>query len=156
MWVVLTAVGVTVAVLLVLAVGCAGFYKRYRERARLRLARELLHRRREWLEAEFLTKASASGQPRRFVWENCEFDNAFSLARDRHSGQLRALVGVTIALAPIDEDRADGLETAVSQREATAVFHFDGTQWMTDGRAVFNLNPAETIQRYSHELELVE
>ena len=29
-------------------------------------------------------------------------------------------------------------------------------QWTTDGRAVFNLSPTETIRRYSHELELVE
>ena len=97
-----------------------------------------------------------SGQPRSLVWENCEFDDAVSLVRDRQSGQLRALVGVTIALAPIDDDRADSVETEVCQREATAVFHFDGSQWTTDGRAVFNLNPAETIQRYSHELEVVE
>jgi hypothetical protein len=32
----------------------------------------------------------------------------------------------------------------------------DGRQWEPDGRAFFNLNPAETIARYEHELETVD
>ena len=47
-----------------------------------------------------------------------------------------------------------GSET--THRAATSVFRFDGLRWTTDGRAVFNLNPEETIRRYRHELELAE
>jgi hypothetical protein len=124
------------------------------QRARLRLAKVLFRRRREWLEAEFLSMASASGKPRSLLWTSCEFEDSVSFARDRSTGQIRALVGVTIGLASTDGFVAFDGEPA--QREATAVFHFDGQRWMTDGRAVFNLNPEETIRRFRHELELAE
>jgi hypothetical protein len=145
-----------VAAGLIVVAGFAAYYKRHQDRARLRLAKNLLHLRREWLEAEFLSLASASGKPRSLVWAGCEFDDAVALARDRQSGQLRALVGVTITLAPSDADPLEDPDAELSQREATAVFHFDGAQWTTDGHAVFNLSPTETIRRFSHELELVE
>ena len=156
MWGSWTIAAVVVATGFGVAFEFAAYHKRRLHRARLRLAKELLHRRREWLEAEFLSLASASGKPRSLVWAGCEFEDSVAFARDRHSGQLRALVGVTITFAPSDDGGLEDPDAELSQRAATAVFHFDGAQWMTDGRAVFNLNPAETIRRYAHELELVE
>ena len=41
-------------------------------------------------------------------------------------------------------------------RAATAVFFYSDGKWTTDGRAVFNLNPAQTIRRYQHELKTVD
>ena len=41
-------------------------------------------------------------------------------------------------------------------RAATVVFRLDGPQWRADGRALFNLNPAEAIAHFQHELETVE
>jgi hypothetical protein len=38
-------------------------------------------------------------------------------------------------------------------RAATAVFCFDGVEWTTRGEPKFNLNPAQVIQHYQHELE---
>ncbi len=154
MWGLATAAGAIAATLL--GIVLVMFYQRQMRRARLRRAKDLLHRRREWLEAEFVSRASASGKPRRMVWEDCEFDDPVSLARDRHSGQLHALVGVTITFLPVDEQGLEELDAQPAHRAATAVFRFNGTEWTTDGRAIFNLNPAETIQRYGHELELVE
>jgi hypothetical protein len=132
--------------------------KRRLSRVRLRLAKDLFHRRREWLEAEFLSLASASGKPRSLLWADCEFEDAVAFARDRTSGQLRALVGVTIGFtSPESEDESIyGRSASMTQRAATAVFHFDGQRWMTDGRVVFNLSPQETIRRFRHELELAE
>jgi hypothetical protein len=126
------------------------------QRGRLRLAKSLFRRRREWLEAEFLSLASAAGKPRSVLWAGCEFEDAVAFARDRHTGQIRALVGVTIGLAPAEGQTIGPFDAEPAQREATAVFHFDGQRWMTDGRAVFNLNPEETIRRYRHELELAD
>lgn len=126
------------------------------QRARLRVAKLLFRRRREWLEAEFLSLASALGKPRSVLWAGCDFEDAVSFARDRQTGQIRALVGVTIGLAPAEGQLFGELDAERAQREATAVFHFDGQRWMTDGRAVFNLNPEETIRRFRHELELAE
>jgi hypothetical protein len=41
-------------------------------------------------------------------------------------------------------------------RAASAVFQLDGDDWGTDGRALFNVNPAQAIERLRQELELVE
>ncbi|MCU0959066.1 MAG: hypothetical protein MUF48_03080 [Pirellulaceae bacterium] len=152
-----TLAGIAIAVVLgSLAWHAVAWRMRRVQRDRLRLAKVLFRRRREWLEAEFLSLASATGKPRSVLWAGCEFENAVSFARDRHTGQIRALVGVTIGLTPGEGQSFGQFDAEPAQREATAVFHFDGQRWMTDGRAVFNLNPEETIRRYRHELELAE
>lgn len=155
LWWTLGGIGIAVA-LASLAWNIVVWRLRQVQRARLRLAKLLFRRRREWLEAEFLSLASAMGKPRSLLWAGCEFEDAVSFARDRQTGQIRALVGVTIGLAPVDGQLFGDYDAEPAQREATAVFHFDGQRWMTDGRAVFNLNPEETIRRFRHELELAE
>lgn len=116
---------------------------------------QLFFRRREWFEARFLTMASNSGKPRGLEWVNCEFDNAVSFARDKNTGELRALVGVTIRFeATIGGDMED-VEAVSNLRDATAVFRLEEGAWVTDGRAIFNLNPIETIRHFGHELELM-
>jgi hypothetical protein len=126
------------------------------EQAQLLSARKQFAFRREWLEAHFLTLAGKSGRPRGLEWSDGEFDNDVAFARDRVSGELRALVGVTISFAAIEGGGMEDVEAVGDLRAATAVFRFDGNEWTTDGRAVFNLNPTETIQWYQNELEIVE
>ncbi len=155
LWWTLGGIGIALA-LAALVWHAVAWRVRQVQRVRLRLAKLLFRRRREWLEAEFLSLASALGKPRSVLWAGCEFEDAVSFARDRQTGQIRALVGVTIGLAPADGHLFGEFDADPAQREATAVFHFDGQRWMTDGRAVFNLNPEETIRRYRHELELAE
>jgi hypothetical protein len=116
-------------------------------------ARDVFHRRREWLEAEFLTQASRSGKPRGLEWVNCDFDDAVTFARDRQTGDLRALVGVTISFAATEGGGMEHVEAVGNLRAATAVFRFAEKRWSTDGRAVFNLTPNQTIERFCHELE---
>ena len=130
--------------------------RRKLEQAQYLSARRQFAFRREWLEAHFLTLAGKSGRPRGLAWADCEFDDGVSFARDRGSGELRALVGVTISFAAIEGGGMEDVEAVGDLRAATAVFRFDGAQWVTDGRAVFNLNPAETIRCYQHELEIVD
>src|SRR5687767_9802415 len=71
-------------------------------KASIERARKLFHLRREWLEARFFTLAARSGKPRGLEWVDCDFDDAVSYARDRHSGRLRALVGVTIRFRAVE------------------------------------------------------
>ncbi|MCO6454637.1 MAG: hypothetical protein J5I93_04980 [Pirellulaceae bacterium] len=125
-------------------------------RRQLTEQRGRFQRRREWLEARFLTLASQSGSPRGLAWVDCEFDNAVAFARDRGTGELRALVGVTIRFEAIEGGGMEDVEAVGNLRAATAVFRWHRGDWETDGRAVFNLNPAETIRRYQHELETVD
>ena len=119
-------------------------------------ARETFHRRREWLEADFVTYAEASGKPRGLRWLHCDFDDAVCFARDRRTGRYRALVGVTISFEAVAGGGMEHLEAVGNLRAATVVFRLDGPQWQADGRALFNLNPAEAIQHYQNDLEPVE
>ena len=41
-------------------------------------------------------------------------------------------------------------------KAGSAEFRLDGSDWSTDGKVLFNVNPVEAIQRYQQELELVE
>jgi hypothetical protein len=125
------------------------------EKALARARREF-HLRREQLEAKFLTRAGESGKPRGLRWVDCDFDNDVTYARDKRSGQLSAFVGVTISFEAIEGGGMEEVEAVSNLRAATAVFSFDEKrQWYTEGRAIFNLNPAEAIQYYQANLELV-
>ena len=128
---------------------------RRRERQMIR-AREDFLRRREWLEAQFLTAASARGLPRGLNWANCDFANPVAFARDRKNGELTALVAVTIWFTATEGGEMEDVEAVADAKSATAVFRHDGHQWTTEGRAVFNLNPKETIKFYQGELETVD
>jgi hypothetical protein len=127
-----------------------------RQEKALARARREFHLRREQLEAKFLTRASESGKPRGLRWTDCDFDNDVTYARDKRSGQLSAFVGVTISFEAIEGGGMEEVEAVSNLRAATAVFSFDEQrQWYTEGRAIFNLNPAEAIQYYQANLELV-
>ena len=139
--------------------GAFAAWKRWgirRAETEIQRARQLFHRRREWLEARFLTLAAQSGKPRGLAWVDCDFQDEVAFARDRTSGELRALVGVTIRFKAIDGGGMEDNPNVNNLRAATAVFRMDRLIWATDGRAIFNLNPAEAIQHFQHELETVD
>jgi hypothetical protein len=149
------------AVLIAIA-SAAGLYLLWRPRQAgrqekaLARARREFHLRREQLEAKFLTRAGESGKPRGLRWTDCDFDNDVTYARDKRNGQLSAFVAVTISFEAIEGGGMEEVEAVSNLRAATAVFSFDETrQWYTEGRAIFNLNPAEAIQYYQANLELV-
>ena len=119
-------------------------------------ATTVFRHRREWLEAKFLTLASESGRPRGLVWCDCDFDNDVTFARDRHTQTLQALMAVTIRFDAEVGGGMEDVEAVGRLRAATAVFHYDGENWHTDGRVVFNLTPHETIQHFRHELDPVD
>ena len=131
-------------------------WRRRRQERTLAAARQLFHLRREWLEAKFVDLAQKSGRPRGLLWKDVEFENSESLARDRHSNQLQALVGVTIRFGAIPGGDMEHVEAVGNLRAATAVFRFDDGEWKTSGRAIFNLSPVEAIKHLSGELETVE
>jgi len=127
-----------------------------RQEKSLARARREFHLRREQLEAKFLTRASESGKPRGLRWTDCDFDNDVTYARDKRNGQLSAFVGVTISFEAVEGGGMEEVEAVSNLRAATAVFSFDEQrQWYTEGRAIFNLNPAEAIRYYQANLELV-
>ncbi len=146
-------------VVAITAVAIAVFFKSRQKANRRELSiaegRRLFHRRRECLEALFFKLASTSGRPRGLAWVECEFSNDVSFARERASGHLRALVGVTIRFEAVEGGGMEDVPAVNDLRAATAVFSFDGNRWETDGRVIYNLNPDEAIRHFRHELEAV-
>jgi hypothetical protein len=131
-------------------------WRRRRHRAFFAQARQRFVKRREWLEARFMTLATKSGKPRGLEWVNCEFDNAVRFARDRDTGNFRALVAVTISFRAIEGGGMEDVEAVGNLRAATAVFLFEGNEWTTLGQVLFNLSPDQAIERFQHELETVD
>ena len=149
-------IGVGIAFVLLALVVLWPRVRDYWAMSELERVRNIFYRRREWAEAKFMTLASESGKPRGLAWVECEFDNGVSFARDRESGDLRALVAVTISFEAIEGGGMEDNPNVGNLRAATAVFRFDGNDWPTDGRAIFNLNPLQAIEHFQHELETVD
>jgi hypothetical protein len=119
------------------------------------IALDLFRKQRTQLEAQFFHAAASSGKPRGLRWTRCEWGSAVELARDKKTGQLLALVGVTISFEAIEGGDMEGLAAVGNLRNASAVFFFDGLRWSTAGRAVFNLNPDEAIRHFAGQYEPV-
>jgi hypothetical protein len=119
--------------------------------AQVKHARKLFTQQREHLEARFLTAAARSGKPRGLRWKGCEWESLVELARERDSGRLAALVGVTIQFEAVEGSDMEGLPAVGDLRNASAVFFFDRGRWHTIGKAVFNMNPDEAIAHFHYE-----
>lgn len=118
-------------------------------------ARELFLLQHERLEARFVRAAAATGKPRGLRWKDCSFERGVELARERKTGQLVALVPVAIQFEAIEGSDMEGLPAVGNLRNASAVFYFQRGQWLTVGKAVFNLNPLEVIDRFRNQYERI-
>src|SRR5262245_19580928 len=107
------------------------------------------------LQEDFRAAANVSGIPRGLRWMSCEFFDPFRLARDKANGKLLGLVGVTIGFEAIEGGGMEDVEAVGNLRAATATFTWDGREWTTGGRAIFNLEPQEVLERYRDNLDAV-
>ncbi len=119
-------------------------------------APRLFRMQREHLEADFLRAAAASGKPRGLRWKACDWDDEVLFARDRRSGHLTAWVGVTIEFEAIEGSDMEGLPAVGNLRNASGFFLFDRGRWWATGKAYFNVNPDEAIERFKEQFERVE
>jgi hypothetical protein len=106
------------------------------------------------LEKLFFATAASSGKPRGLRWKECQWNDAIEWVREKATGRLHALVGVTISFEAIEGGDMEGVEAVGNLRNATAVFFFDG-EWRTAGRVVFNLNPDEAVIHFKDGYERV-
>lgn len=120
---------------------------------RIERARREFERDRAALESKFFQAAAASGKPRGLTWKSCAFQNGVVLAHDRANGELVGLLGVTIGFEAIAGGGMEDVEAVGNLRAATAVFTYNGSKWTTAGRAVFNLEPREVVERYRSSLD---
>jgi hypothetical protein len=121
----------------------------------LRQVRELFRQQRPQLQAQFFQAAAASGKPRGLRWKECQWDDALEWVRDRQSGQLLVLAGVTIAFEAIEGGEMEGIAAVGNLRIASAVFFFQDGRWQTAGRTIFNLSPAEAVAHFQQGYERV-
>jgi hypothetical protein len=110
-------------------------------------------RQRDDLAARFLEVARAAGTPRDLFWQSCTFDGDPILARDRAGGPLLALVPVTVGFTAVPGSDMEGHDGVARPRLASAVFAFRRGRWDTDGRAVFNLAPADALRLFGRRYE---
>jgi hypothetical protein len=145
-----------VAALVGLAVALWWAALRHPRRTTVERARKLFHFQRERLEFRFVTLATQAFRPRGLDLADCDFEDEVSYARDRHNGRLRAYVAVTIRFQAIEGGGMEDNPNVDNLKAGSAEFRLDNSDWGTDGKVHFNVNPVEAIQRYRQELELVE
>ena len=146
---------VPVAFLFVIVVSLAVHARRKNPLAIVAAAQKSFQTQRPRLEKLFFEIAAASGKPRGLRWTKCEWNDLIAWARDKVTGQLLALVGVTISFEAIEGGPMEGVEAVANLRNATAVFYYDAA-WHTTGRVAFNLNPDEVIEHFKEGYERVE
>src|SRR5262249_41036491 len=81
-------------------------------------ARRQFQQQREHLEAQFLPAAAATGKPRGLRWKSCDWSNDAVFARERQTGLLVALVGVTIQFEAVEGSDMEGLPAVGNLRNA--------------------------------------
>src|SRR5262249_16281218 len=118
-------------------------------------ARELFTLQRQRLEVDFLRAAAATGKPRGLRWKHCQWEAPVEFARERNTGQLAPLLPVTIQSEAGEGSDMEGLPAVDTLRNASAVFFFHRGQWLTVGKAIFNMNPGEAIQHFQNQYERV-
>lgn len=106
-----------------------------------------LHR--EMLEAKFFDLASRSGKPRGLRWRDCEWKDTVTFAYENQSQLLTAFAAVEISFEAIEGGDMEDVQAVGRIRDAAAVFHFQNGQWGTGGRALFNMNPHDALERLS-------
>jgi hypothetical protein len=127
----------------------------WRDRREADRARHDFRRRREVLEAKFFDLAAKSGKPRDLRWVDCDWLDSVTFARDRKSGLLTAFVAVNIRFEAVEGGDMEGVAAVSNIRDAAAVFHYERGHWGTGGRALFNMNPTDAIERLQSQFEPV-
>jgi hypothetical protein len=116
-------------------------------------ARESFRLQHKRLEDMFLETASKTGSPRGLRWLGCEFSDEVAFAKERRSRCIAALVGVTVQFEAIEGGDMEGLPAVPLPRQATAVLNFVRGEWSATGRVLFNLQPAQALERLAAEYE---
>lgn len=141
--------------IVILAVVAWVVWRRERQRREIALAEADFARNRPKLQEDFRAAANVTGKPRGLRWKSCEFQDLLQLARDRANGELIGLAAATVAFEAVVGGDMEEVEAVGNLRAATAILTWNGREWTTAGRAVFNLEPPEVLKRYQESLTAI-
>ncbi len=110
---------------------------------------------REHLEARFFDLARGRGIPRDLRWVECEWLEQVTFGRSIEDGMLTAFVRVNIRFEAIEGGDMEDVEAVGLIRDAAALFHYQHGHWGTGGRAMFNMDPQNAIERLAGQYEPV-
>lgn len=152
---ILIAVGTAVIVAAVTVVVARPLMRRWKQS---RLQRAMLRFRfdREQLEAKFFELAARSGKPRGLRWLACDWQTAVQYARDVRTGMLTAFVSVEVRFEAEEGGDMEDVAAVGTVRDACALFHWDGRQWGTGGRALFNMDAHTALMRLEGQYAAIE
>ncbi|MFO0876370.1 MAG: hypothetical protein U0840_03270 [Gemmataceae bacterium] len=105
------------------------------------------------LEVEFFHLAVSSGKPRGLRWVGIDWSPEVAFAREKATGRLAALVGVTIHFEALAGSDMEELPAVGQPRHGSAVFFVLDDRWHTQGRAFFNLAPAEVLEQLAGQYD---
>ena len=145
---------VPVIFMLGLLLAAPGLARRFRRRQEVS-AVDLFRMQREQLEAKFFDLARGRGIPRDLRWGECDWLPEVTWGRAIEDGMLTAFVGVNIRFEAIEGGDMEDVEAVGLVRDAAAIFHFQDGRWGTGGRAMFNMDPVDAIDRLSGQYEPV-
>jgi hypothetical protein len=111
---------------------------------------------REQLEAKFFDVASRLGKPRDLRWLDCDWLDRVTFGREVESGLLTAFVAINIRFEAVEGGDMEDVEAVGMVRDAAALFHYRNGTWGTGGRALFNMNPADALERLNDQYEPIE
>ncbi len=152
-WILLAVLAAVVVLLIVFRAAVGRAWRA----AEVRRAVEDLKRQRERVEAKFFDLASRSGKPKGLRWTGCDWlDEEVVFGREVQSGLLTAFVHVNLRFEAVEGGDMEDVAAVGTVRDAAAVFHYQDGVWSTGGRAVFNMRPADAIERLEGQYDPVE
>lgn len=104
---------------------------------------------------QFLAAANATGKPRGLRWKSCNLQGKTIFATNRGTGEIYGLTGAAIGFEAIPGGDMEDVEAVGDIRYVTAVFVYRNGHWQTDGRAIFNLEPAQALERLSETTQFI-
>ena len=150
----LILIAVPVVLLVAFVLAAPGLARRWRRRNVSR-AVSGFRIEREHLEAKFFDLARGRGIPRDLRWVECEWLEQVTFGRSVEDGMLTAFVGVNIRFEAVEGGDMEDVEAVGLIRDAAALFHYQHGRWGTGGRAMFNMDPQNAIERLAGQYEPV-
>lgn len=129
---------------------------RWMRRREVEQAVKLFRGQREQLEAKFFELASQSGKPRGLRWLKCDWQPAVTWAREAQSGLLTAFVSIELHFEAIEGGDMEEVAAVSTVRDACAMFHYQQGRWGTGGKALFNMNASDVIERLHGQFTAVD